>query len=121
MNKYQEALNELKELVHSELDGTRMLDKHLEDICTLQELVDKTIPPTLEEVKKEWEELGYTWVNIDLHLVRLISEDLDTIIRIDNKTKCYAISDYNNMEYQFITDGEHNLLTKTFRALKWMD
>ena len=41
MNNHQEALDELKELVHSELDGTRMLDKHLEYIKT--QSVENTI------------------------------------------------------------------------------
>ena len=41
MNKYQESLNELKDFVHSELDGTRMLDKYLGYVNTLQEAIDK--------------------------------------------------------------------------------
>lgn len=41
MDEYQEALKELKEFVHSELDGTRMLDEYLKHCDTLQELIDK--------------------------------------------------------------------------------
>ena len=41
MNKYQEAIKELTEFIHSELDGTRMLDKYIGYIETLKELVDK--------------------------------------------------------------------------------
>ena len=44
MNKEQQALDELRALVHSELDGTRMLDEYLKHCDTLQELVDKAIP-----------------------------------------------------------------------------
>lgn len=38
---YQEAIKELTEFIHSELDGTRMLDKYIGYIETLKELVDK--------------------------------------------------------------------------------
>ncbi len=41
MSKYQEALNELKEVIHDEFDGTKLLNSYLEKIKTLQELVDK--------------------------------------------------------------------------------
>ena len=44
MNRYREALNELKDFVHSELDGTRMLEEYLGYINTLQQLVDKETP-----------------------------------------------------------------------------
>ena len=40
MNKEQQALDELRDLVHSELDGTRMLDEYLKHCDTLQQLVD---------------------------------------------------------------------------------
>lgn len=42
--EYQEAVKELKYFVHSELDGTRMLDEYLKYCDTLQELVDKEKP-----------------------------------------------------------------------------
>lgn len=102
-------------------DLKKIVDKFYKLIDKANKYDELTKTPTLEEVKKEWEELGYEWVNIDLHLMRLISEDLDTIIIINNKTKCYAVSEYSHMEYQFITDKEHQLLTKTFRALGWFD
>ena len=44
MSKYQQALDELRALVHSELDGTRMLDEYLKHCDTLQKLVDKATP-----------------------------------------------------------------------------
>ena len=44
MNKEQQALDELRDLVHSELDGTRMLDEYLKHCDTLQKLVDKSTP-----------------------------------------------------------------------------
>lgn len=39
--EYQEAIKELAFFIHSELDGTRMLDKYIGYIETLKELVDK--------------------------------------------------------------------------------
>lgn len=47
-NKCQEALKELKDFVHSELDGTKMLDGYLKHCDTLQELVDKEKPKKLK-------------------------------------------------------------------------
>lgn len=61
MNKYQESLDELRSLVHSELDGTRMLNEHLEYCDTLQELINQQSNPTLSECIKEWESRGWTW------------------------------------------------------------
>ncbi len=49
-DKYQEAVKELKSFVHSELDGTRMLDEYLKYCDIIQELVDKEIP--IEEIKE---------------------------------------------------------------------
>ena len=40
MNKEQQSLDELRGLVHSELDGTKMLDEYLEYCDTLQQLVN---------------------------------------------------------------------------------
>ncbi len=50
MNKKQEAIQELAIFVHSELDGTRMLDKYIGYIETLKELVDKEIPIEIKEI-----------------------------------------------------------------------
>lgn len=54
MNKeqYQNALDELRGLVHSELDGTRMLNEHLKYCNTLQELVDKATPKKMNKTKQ---------------------------------------------------------------------
>lgn len=48
MNKYQEAIKELTDFVHSELDGTRMLNVYIGYIETLTELVDKETPKKLK-------------------------------------------------------------------------
>ena len=55
MTKEQQALDELRDLIHSELDGTRMLDEYLKHCDTLQELVDKATP---KKVVPQWHK-GY--------------------------------------------------------------
>ena len=52
MNKEQQALDELRDLVHSELDGTRMLDEYLKHCDTLQELVDKATPKKVDKYSR---------------------------------------------------------------------
>lgn len=79
---------------------------------------DKT--PTLEEVKKEWEALGYRWVTPVL-AIKLINIEKNKEISIDLFVKNYICKDFDSLEYQFLTCLEHQLLTKTFRALGWFD
>ena len=55
MNKEQQSLDELRDLVHSELDGTRMLDEYLKHCDILQKLVDKATP---KKVSPKWRK-GY--------------------------------------------------------------
>jgi predicted SprT family Zn-dependent metalloprotease len=52
MNKEQQSLNELRDLVHSELDGTRMLDEYLKHCDILQKLVDKATPKKTKEIEE---------------------------------------------------------------------
>lgn len=93
--------------------------------------------PTLEEVKKEWEELGYKQIkDYDcFHLVKKMNNNMDK-----NKTTYYHFEineDYYVHYYSYniqeslsfvgekyvcvIKNKEHQLLTKTFRALGWFD
>ena len=68
--------------------------------------------PTLEEVKKEWEEKGYKFVQETDWLIK-ISKDILTLT-INNSGKggytCNGVLIYAE---------EHQLLTKTFKALGW--
>ena len=128
MNKCQEALNELKDLVHSELDGTKMLNKHLVYCNTLQDLIDQNKPLTLAECIKEWKDRGFeiieqenyiifrhhkTYKTIEIYLVNL---SYKTYEWYDEKR---PIADKLNIdEAQSITYDIHNLITKTLKALE---
>lgn len=92
--------------------------------CPFPDKKDKT--PTLEEVIKEWEELGYELKTKTEypHMIYLVNDD-DEIkwvlsININTETKKYW-KHWGNMEFESFTFQEHNLLTKTFRALGWFD
>ena len=113
MNKYQEALDYVNKSVCTALSCLGVNDtKTKESLHTLQELVDKEKSPTLEEVKKEWEELGYEF--------ELYSNKIELI----NSRKNNEIIIWFNPNYydcgNSISLKEHQLLTKTFKALGWL-
>lgn len=83
---------------------------------------------TLEEVKKEWEELGWYWhyfynengIANKYRITKYVpsrkrdgSGDYQLEIYLCNNTKTFNIN--FNMDMQ-----EHQLLTKTFKALGWL-
>ena len=136
MNKYQEVLNKIVKSCCPNCSTNGCKGCTIEKICnatakqwvdTLQELVDKTKTPTLEEVKKEWEELGYEWrTPIDYpHMIYLVDNDDDELkwvlsIKINTQSKKYW-KIWGDEVFASFTFEEHNLLTKTFRALGWFD
>lgn len=73
--------------------------------------------PTLEEVKKEWEKLEYEW-NQREHLILLYKRKIDKMICINTTILGYSCSNSDEVSL-IITYQEHQLLTKTFRALDW--
>lgn len=130
MNKYQKSIYNLVHL--NKARGEVFIDhKQLQqDIDILWELYNKydelTKTPTLEEIKKEWEALGYEWrTPIDyLHMIYLVNYDDEPewllTIKINTQSKRYwKIWDDGN--FDSFTFEEHNLLTKTFRALGWLE
>lgn len=87
----------------------------------LLKLTEQYESPTLEEVKKEWEELGYKWFEDD-YKIRLITTVNDFVkeIYLDKVDRKYCCFDGGTgEEYDSITIQEHQLLTKTFKALGW--
>lgn len=128
MNKYQEALDCLKDTKCDEINNCKLCSLtsycgHYQCVKTLQELVDTTKTPTLEEVKKEWEELGYTWEEneIYIHITKrdkllCVTKNI-CLTKQDKEYCCYdEDEDYSCLNINF---KEHQLLTKTFRALGW--
>ena len=77
----------------------------------LHKLEELTKTPTIEEVKKEWEKLGYEF--------ELYSNKIELI----NSSKNNEIIIWFNPNYydcgNSISLKEHQLLTKTFKALGW--
>lgn len=60
-------MNKLKEKIQVLLADIKYIcDEYVQDIlddCVLlQELIDQQKQPTLEEMKKEWEDDGYKWL-----------------------------------------------------------
>lgn len=118
--EYQEALNELKTVIHDEFDGTKLLNSYLEKIETLQELIDKEKVPTLEECIKEWEALG--WKVIENCSIRIKLKSSLSTIQISKIKKVYrkVIGKEENNIGNFLTLQEHQLITKTMKALGWI-
>lgn len=123
MNKYQEALIYFCNGCHHEQEGDYGACKRVEGRCkhyrSLKELVDKEKSPTIEEVKKEWEDLGY------IFYIKKPTTQWETLISIFYKDDSNdGIFIYNNQTYirdtYSFTMQEHNLLTKTFKALGWL-
>ena len=88
----------------------------------LLELTEQYESPTFEEVKKEWEELGYKLLyrQQDSTLIELFNENKMTIIIINNNEKSYIkLLAYDYSSYCPLNFQEHQLLTKTFKALGW--
>lgn len=116
--KYQEALNELKDLVHSELDGTKMISKYLVYCNTLQDLINQNKPLTLDECIKEWERLGYTG-SIDKLRIHMYKQ----LFGVTTTLNIIHIFRSEDRRYDFNMDGyftkeESILLTKTLKALE---
>lgn len=75
--------------------------------------VPQTKNVTIEEVKKEWEKLIYTWIETKDEIL-LMSKKKQ--IFIDKKDKMFSCTGHST---NFISLQEHQLLNKTFRALGW--
>lgn len=83
---------------------------------------DKTL--TLEEVKKEWKDLGYTWEENEIYICISIEDPIDEVLKdihINKNHKSYECFDEDDCDSRSLqlTLKEHQLLTKTFRALGW--
>ena len=119
MNKEQQSLDELKDLVHSELDGTRMLDEYLKHCDTLQKLVNQQSNPTLSECIKEWEDNGCFITESNKELIIESCEDFrDLDITICKANLIYETSNYYRNKPACISPDLHHLLSKTLKALE---
>lgn len=125
----QQALEKLKIYIPMERG---LFSQHNKEVNELIEIIskglnaDQTKTLTLEEVIKEWEELGYKWKEDEI-FITLIKQKYHKSIKIHKKLKDYKCYDlfrtptllHTNNIALYIHFQEHLLLTKTFRALGW--
>lgn len=124
MNKYQEALDILYDYTDYKDYSNETQDKVNMAFNKIADLVDTTKTPTLEEVKQEWEELGYKFQSSfdNKELISLSNLDEMSMIKFNIKTKRFMKTDVITFQNAIpFTFQEHQLLTKTFRALGWED
>lgn len=125
MNKYQKTIYNLVHLSKADMsfDGVYIDRKQLkQDINVLWELHNKyqelIKTPTEEEIIKEWEALGYSFVKGPLKISLFHKEeDIEIAIWLGDKSYCKA--EKNGTDYKWLTFQEHQLLTKTFKMLGW--
>lgn len=110
MSKYEEILN--KQIKYAEFTENPVVCLDIEVAKGL--LITKTKSPTIEEVKREWEEKGYSWIETRDEIL-LMSKKKQ--IFIDKRDKMYSCSGHST---NLITFQEHQLITKTMKALGWM-
>lgn len=84
----------------------------------LLELTKQNESPTLEEVKKEWEELGYVWKETSKEIL-LDNNIEEKAIRIYKSFKLYHVKALGENYFENVSFSLHQLLTKTFKALGW--
>lgn len=144
MNKtdYKLAYDYIYNLINLDDDSMKW-PLTIDSMNIFKELVDEKInKPTLEEVKKEWEEEGYSFkiYNDEYHngnvykrcviYKEIFMNKRLIVLHYWNKTitfnyfwetfddEGYTVNKYMSFD---ITFQEHQLLTKTFRALGWYD
>lgn len=75
---------------------------------------------TLEEVKKEWEELGYKIYFNDEFVCFVNKIKTILIFKVHNAYSYTCYANDATKSYEYILLKEHQLLTKTFKALGLM-
>ena len=103
----------IKELISVIPIGRTQNDRYIESL--IQTIEHK---PTLEEVRNEWEELGYEFIL----LLDCCINDYQILIISNASNKWIFYSDFT---YEANCDEvgmrEHDLLTKTFKTLGWIN
>lgn len=117
MNKYQEALNDIK------CDAYNFIENNYDDAFKmvynkqfklLQELVDQNKPLTLEECIKEWEEKGYKYYKGKNHIhFRYLNECGSYDEYIFLPTELYYVANNTKVTFEMF-----QLISKTLKALE---
>ena len=84
----------------------------------LLELTEQYESPTIEQVKKEWEECGYVWKETSKEIL-LDNNIEEKAIRIYKSFKLYHVKELGENYFENVSFVLHQLLTKTFKALGW--
>lgn len=111
MNKYQEALDNVREDLKTLAKAKYYGGTHL---ATLQELVDKETPRTEQEILKDFEKLGYE-----------VKESSDGLCLFKIGGYKIDIRKYGRKYYAIMGDGymymqEHKLLNELFTIWGWI-
>lgn len=143
-DKYKESIYNLVHLSKAKMsfDGVYIDRKQLkQDINVLwdlynkyQELINQNKVYTLEQVKKEWKDAGYELINdycSDFHFVKKEENTIYNrptyrhfVVEKVNGGRYFAYSsfakdnDFINRQYIIISFQEHQLITKTLKALE---
>lgn len=124
-DKYKESIYNLVHLSKAKMtfDGVyidiKQLDQDINVLWELynkyQELVNKT-NPIFEEIKKEWEELGYECIYEDENCLEFNHKRCLNKIHFSKENEWYGSDDERILQ---IDIKEHQLITKTMKSLGW--
>lgn len=118
LNKYEQAYEQIKNFIQDEDNAEVWTKSYLlsldEDLEVLRKLVIETTNPTLEEVKKEWEKLGYEWEEDEFYIT-LKPLNSGCWLSIAKKRQNYLSSN------GCISFEIHDLITKTIKALEYFN
>lgn len=127
MNKPKLNQLDVEKLTSQELqnliDEYCLTPQNIREILVVGQMFRKST--TIEDVKKEWEDDGYTWEEDEIFITIYREDPLDDnvvkeiLINKSRKTyECYDASDYEETSLS-LTLEEHIRLTKTFIAKGW--
>lgn len=116
INLRKKVYNVKVELYSDEWYEKRILLTCIKEFLDECEPIKKESKPTEEEIKKEWEKLGWKYEKDSLSITLTKSSRVITIY-LHNKE--YDCTRHNMWKVGTLTFQEHQLLTKTFKWLKW--
>lgn len=114
MERYQEALDKLKNLGDKDLYNER----YVEWANILQEFVDQHKPLTLEECIKEWEDDGYVFDNFYDDRIALCDNQSSKKIIISKNMKLLISSYYKEIPAP-LSFKEIERILRTIKAKGW--
>ena len=124
MGKYKDALIE----VSKDCKGYAMEWGFSKGACSkslqlLKELVmEKELKLELEDVKKEWENLGYDFIFTNSDGYDDEDDELIYLYKINREIFIWKDKTFSfDNDTQSLTLLEHQLLSRTFKALGWFD